>query len=156
MKSSSYTTEAPTHLNAAASKTAMTVQSVLLLSLVQSEARPMRSAFWSAESEALPQPRALWSTEREASNDDKISISPPFLLNYDCELLLRSLRSLRSNNVSSLLNFQIASGTKWNTYWYPFSEQTFFRSCFSSASLDRKHSNLQPLWTYLLILIDIF
>ena len=46
----------------------------------ESEALPQRRAFWSAESEAQTQRRALWSAESEASNDDKISISPPFII----------------------------------------------------------------------------
>lgn len=62
----------------------------------ESEALPQRKALWSAESEALPQRIALWSAESEANNDDKISISPTFVLNSDYELLLRSLRSLCS------------------------------------------------------------
>lgn len=52
MKSASCTTGVLTHLNAAASKK---VHAVSLLSLVQGEARLMRSAFWSAKSEALLQ-----------------------------------------------------------------------------------------------------
>ena len=57
-----------------------------------------RSAFWSAESEALPQRRALWSAESEAKYHSEISNFPTFLLYLDYELLLRSLRSLRSKN----------------------------------------------------------
>ena len=60
----------------------------------------MRSAFWSVENEALPQRKALWSAESEAKNRSKISIFPTFLLNFDYELLLRSLRSLRNNKYS--------------------------------------------------------
>ena len=113
MKSSSCTS---THLNwRRNSKRKMTVQNrldyqpleraaeidpcyrPLLLSLFQVEALSMRSAFWSAESEALPQRRALWSAENEAKTHGKISNFPTFLLYLDYELLLRSLRSLRSN-----------------------------------------------------------
>ena len=82
-----------------------------LLPLFQIEALPMRSVFWSTESEAHPQRRALWSAENEAlpqrkafcsaeseaKNHGKISILPTFLLNFDYELLRRSLHS---NNVS--------------------------------------------------------
>ena len=82
-----------------------------MLSLFQIEALPIRSAFWSAESEALPQRRSLWSAENEAlpqrkvlwsaeseaKNHGKISILPTFPLNFDYELLLRLLRSLRNN-----------------------------------------------------------
>ena len=44
MKSSSCITEVPTHLNAAVSRTVMTVQSVFLQFVIKSEARPMRRA----------------------------------------------------------------------------------------------------------------
>ena len=88
--------------------------SQLLLSLSRIEA--MSSAFWSAESEALrsaeelwsaenealPQSKALWSAESEAKSHGKISNFPTFLLYIDYELLLRSLRSLRSKNVFCL------------------------------------------------------
>ena len=49
MKSSSCTTGVPTHLNAAASKTVTTVQSVFLLFVIKSEARPMLRASWSLD-----------------------------------------------------------------------------------------------------------
>ena len=51
----------------------------------ESENLPQRRALWSAESEALPQCGALWFAESEANNDDKISISPTFILNSDYE-----------------------------------------------------------------------
>ena len=57
-----------------------------------------RRALWSAENEAQPQSKALWSAESEAKNHGKISNFPTFLLYLDYELLLRSLRSLRSNH----------------------------------------------------------
>ena len=76
----------------------------------------MHSVFWSAENKVLPQSRALWSTESKASNDDKISISSPFIINSDYELLLCLLPLLHSNyqwlldcsvclNLFSCLNF---------------------------------------------------
>ena len=70
----------------------------------------MSSVFWSAESEALRSAehygplktrlyhRALWSAGSEAKNHGKISNFRTFLLYLDYELLLRSLRSLRSKN----------------------------------------------------------
>ena len=79
-----------------------------LLTLSRIEVK--RSVFWSAESEALHSAEhygplktrlyhnaALWSAESEAKNHGKISKFPTFLLYLDYELLLRSLRSLRSN-----------------------------------------------------------
>ena len=62
----------------------------------ESEALPLRRALWSAENEALPQRKGLWSAESEAKHDSKISILLTFFLNFDYELLLRSLRSLCS------------------------------------------------------------
>ena len=60
-----------------------------------------RRALWSAENEAVPQSKALWSAESEAKNHGKISNFRTFLLYLDYELLLRSLRSLRSNYTRS-------------------------------------------------------
>ena len=75
-----------------------------------------RRALWSAENEALPQSKALWSAESEAKNHGKISNFSTFLLYLDYELLLRSLRSLRSNKESD--NFL--------THSAEFSNQTLF------------------------------
>jgi len=56
-----------------------------------------RRALWSIENEALPRSKALWFAESEAKSQSKISNFPTFLLYLDYELLLRSLRSLRSD-----------------------------------------------------------
>ena len=60
----------------------------------ESEAHPQCRALWSAENEALPQRKVFWSAESEAKNHGNL---PTFLLNFDYELLRRSLRS---NNLS--------------------------------------------------------
>ena len=64
---------------------------------VEREALPERRPLWFAENEALPRRKASWSAESKVKNHGKISISPTFLINFDYELLLRSLRSLHSN-----------------------------------------------------------
>jgi len=85
------------------------VPTPLLLSLSRIEV--MRSVLWSAESGALHsavhygplktrlyhKSKALWSAESEVNNHGKISNFCTFLIYLDYELLLCSLRSLRSN-----------------------------------------------------------
>ena len=72
-----------------------------------------RRALWSVENEALPRSKALWSAESEVKSHGKISNFPTFLLYLDYELLLRSLRSLRSNNDE-------ASKSKKSQFLYSF------------------------------------
>ena len=81
-----------------------------------------RRALWSVGNEALPRSKALWSAESEAKSYGKISNFPTFILYLDYELLLRSLRSLRSNKNSIKVGVFLSLG--WVVYFSETSRLT--------------------------------